>query len=409
MLMNSFIKGLCLSVLFAASTVYAQAPVPEPYQFDGRHLAAVRERVSKGDERLKVSVAALEKDAAKALAVLPMSVMDKGIVPPSGDKHDYMSQAPYWWPDPSKADGLPYIRHDGKTNPEITKLSDRTNLGRLGGTVSTLGLAHYFAAVRLKPDTASNHEQYATHAARLVRVWFLDPATRMNPHLKFGQGIPGITLGRGIGLIETRNLVDVLDGIQLIKGSSAWTAADEAGLQAWMRSFLTWMIESPEGKEESKNGNNHETWYDVQVVSMALYTGQRDLARRTLEGSRNRIGTQIQPDGRQPRETDRTRGYDYSLFNLEAFFRLASLGDRIGVDLWNHRTADGRSLRQALDYLVPYATGEKKWTGEQITEWRPQAIHPLLRRAAVGWKEPRYRELAAKIGGGSARMDLTLP
>ena len=405
--MKALIRVTC-GVVVAASVVYAQAPAPEPYQFDGRHLATVRERVSKGDERLKASLAALEKDAAKALAVLPMSVMDKGIVPPSGDKHDYMSQAPYWWPDPSKADGLPYIRHDGKTNPEITKLSDRTNLGRLGGTVSTLGLAHYFSTVGLKPDTASS-DQYAAHAARLVRVWFLDPATRMNPHLKFGQGIPGITLGRGIGLIETRNLVDVLDGIQLIRGSSAWTPADEAGLQAWMRAFVTWMIESPEGKEEAKNGNNHETWYDVQVVSMALYTGQADLARRTLEGSRHRIGTQIQPDGRQPRETDRTRGYDYSLFNLEAFFRLASLGDRLGVDLWNHRTADGRSLRQALDYLVPYATGEKKWTGEQITEWRPQAIHPLLRRAAVGWKEPRYRDLATKIGGGSARMDLTLP
>jgi hypothetical protein len=398
MFMNALIRVLC-GVVVAASVVHAQAPAPEPYQFDGRHLAAVRARLRKGDERLKVSLAALEKDAAKALAVLPMSVMDKGIVPPSGDKHDYMSQAPYWWPDPKKADGLPYIRHDGKTNPEITKLSDRTNLGRLGGTVSTLGLAHYFLG----------GDQYAAHAARLVRVWFLDPATRMNPHLKFGQGIPGITLGRGIGLIETRNLVDVLDGIQLIRGSSAWSPADEAALQAWMRAFVTWMIESPEGKEEAKNGNNHETWYDVQVVSMALYIGQTDLARRTLEGSRNRIGTQIQPDGLQPRENDRTRGYDYSLFNLEAFFRLASLGDRLGVDLWNHRTADGRSLRQALDYLVPYATGEKKWTGEQITEWRPQAIHPLLRRAAVGWKEPRYRELATKIGGGGARMELTLP
>ena len=394
--MNARVTFACLTVLLA-STTYAQTP--EPFQFDGGYLASVRERAAKGDEQLKVAIAALAKDAERALGVAAMSVMDKGIVPPSGDKHDYMSQAPYWWPDPSKANGLPYIRHDGKTNPEINKLSDRTNLGRLGGTVSTLGLAHYFLG----------GDRYAEHAARLVRVWFLDPATRMNPHLKFGQGIPGITPGRGIGLIETRNLVDLLDGIQLIRGSSAWTSADESGLQAWMRAFLTWMIESPEGKEESKNGNNHETWYDVQVVSMALYTGQADLAHRVLEGSRDRIARQIEPDGRQPRETDRTRGYDYSLFNLEAFFRLASLGERRGVDLWNYRSADGRSLRQALDYLVPYATGEKKWTGEQITEWRPQAIHPLLRRAAVGWKQPRYRQLASKIGGGSPRMDLTLP
>ena len=331
-----------LLMLLAASTTHAQSAAPDTYQYDGQHLAAVRERARKGDGQLKVPLAALEKDAARALAIAPMSVMDKGIVPPSGGKHDYMSQAPYWWPDASKPNGLPYIRRDGDTNPEIQKLPDRTNLGRLGGAVSTLGLAHYFLG----------GDQYAAHAAHLVRVWFLDSATRMNPHLKFGQGIPGITQGRGIGLIETRDLVSVLDGIQLIRGSSAWTAADEAALQEWMRAFLKWMVESPEGQDESKNGNNHETWYDVQVVSLALYTGQRDLARKTLDGSRQRIGRQIEPDGRQPRETDRTRGYDYSLFNLEAFFRLASLGDRLGVDVWNSRTADGRSLRQARTELT---------------------------------------------------------
>jgi hypothetical protein len=363
------------------------------------HLAAVRTRARSGDEPLKAAIANLEADATKALAIAPMSVMHKAITPPSGDKHDYMSQAPYWWPDPAKADGLPYIRHDGKTNPEITKITDRTNLGRLSGAVSTLGLAYYF----------TGREEFAAHAARLARVWFLDPATRMNPHLNFGQGIPGITQGRGIGIIETRSLPGIVDGILLIQGSPAWTAADEAGLKAWMRGYLTWLLDSPHGQAEAKNGNNHETWYDVQVVTLAMYTGQNDVARRALERSRARIATQITPEGGLPRELERTRSYDYSIFNLEAFFHLADLGARLGVDLWNHRTADGRSLRQALEFLIPYATGEKKWTYDQITEWRPGGIYPLLRRASVAWKEPRYRELAMKIGGGGRRTDLTLP
>ena len=352
----------------------------------------------KGDAAIEAAIATLEADAKKALAISPMSVMDKAFTPPSGDKHDYVSQAPYWWPDPSKPDGKPYIRKDGERNPEISKITDRDNLGRLGDAVATLSLAYAY----------TGREEYATHAARLVRAWFLDPATRMNPHLQFGQYIPGINQGRGIGIIETRNLPELLDGVMLLSGSPAWTKADEDGLQAWMRAYLTWLVESPHGREESQNGNNHETWYDVQVAGLALYTGQVDVARRTLEGARARIATQIEPDGRQPRELERTRSWHYSEFNLAAFMDLATLGAHVGVDLWNYRTPDGRGIRQAVDFLVPYAAGERKWAFDQITPFSASTMHTILRRGAVVWKEPKYRALADQVGGGP-RLVLTIP
>jgi hypothetical protein len=367
-----------------------------PAMDDSRLLlipAAQLERATRGPE---AAPAPLRADADRALTLKPTSVMDKTITPPSGDKHDYMSQAPYWWPDPQKPDGKPYIRKDGQRNPEINRLPDHDNLGQLTSAVATLGLAY-----RLH-----NMPAYAEHAARLTRTWFLDPATRMNPHLKFGQGIPGINEGRGIGIIETRGLPDLLDGIVLISSSGAWTKTDEAGLQAWMRDYVAWLTTSTYGQEESTNGNNHETWYDMQVASLALYTGQRDLARRTLEGSRARIDRQFEPDGRQPRELERTRSFDYSEFNLTAFFNLAVLGDRLGVDLWNYRSADGRSLRRGLDFLVPYAAGEKKWDFDQITPFSGGTISNILRRGAVGWNEPKYRALAEKLGGGSTRVRL---
>ena len=231
----------------------------------------------------------------------------------------------------------------------------------------------------------------------------------MNPHLQFGQYIPGINQGRGIGIIETRNLPELLDGVMLLSGSPAWTKADEDGLQAWMRAYLTWLVESPHGREESKNGNNHETWYDVQVAGLALYTGQVDVARRTLEGARARIATQIEPDGRQPRELERTRSWHYSEFNLAAFMDLATLGTHVGVDLWNYRTTDGRGIRQAVDFLVPYAAGERKWAFDQITPFSASTMHTILRRGAVEWKEPKYRALADRVGGGGPRLVLTIP
>jgi hypothetical protein len=395
---------LLSSVLVFAVSASAAAPVaaatpPAVLLFDSQRLADVRAGVGKGDPAAKAAVEALERQATKALAVKPLSVIDKGVTPPSGDKHDYMSQAPYFWPDPARPDGRPYIRKDGQRNPEINKIADHEHIFTLTAAVSTLGLAY----------SLTGREEYATHAAQLVRVWFLDPATRMNPHLRFGQGIPGINDGRGIGIIETRSLPELLDGVTLLQGSPAWTAADQAGLHTWMRAYVQWLTDSPFGRDEGKNGNNHETWYEVQVTALALWTGQTDLARRTLERGRESLAHQIEPDGRLPRELERTKPWDYSAFNLEAFFDLATLGAHAGVDLFGYQTSDGRSLRKAVDFLVPFASGERKWTYEQLGDFHPSALHAVLRHAAAAWHAPAYRELAMKIGGSTDRLDLLLP
>src|SRR5262249_41732789 len=226
-------------------------------------VADLHQRAHANVPALKPVLEPLLREADKALEMKPLSVMDKGVTPPSGDKHDYMSQAPYFWPDPTKPDGKPYIRKDGQRNPEILKIADHEHIFKLTDAVSALGLAY----------AITGREEYAAQAARLVRVWFLDPATKMNPHLNFGQGIPGINTGRGIGIIETRSLPELLDGASLLHGSKAWTAADQAGLEDWMTQYVKWLVDSPYGKDEAKNGNNHETWYEVQVAALALWTG----------------------------------------------------------------------------------------------------------------------------------------
>jgi len=379
--------------------VPAPSPPLELLMVDSAHVAHVRDSLRQGEPQFTSALATLEKDANGALAIAPMSVMDKPITPPSGDKHDYMSQAPYWWPNPSTANGRPYIRRDGRRNPEIDRISDRRNLGRLDNAVSSLGLAYFL----------TSREEYAQQAAQLVRVWFLDPATRMNPNLRFGQGIPGIARGRSAGIVETRFLPDIIDGVTFLQGSPAWSTSDDTAFKVWMREYLEWLLDSPLGREENRRGNNQETWYDVQVAALALYTGQADLARSNFEDAKIDIREEFEPDGRQPRELARTRAWDYSIFNLTAFFHLSGLAHRAGVDLWNYRTSDGRSIRQALEYLIPFATGEKRFPYQQITELRPTTLHPLLRRAALVFNEPRYRQLAEQIGGGTARLTLTLP
>ncbi|HET6630261.1 MAG TPA: alginate lyase family protein [Woeseiaceae bacterium] len=373
--------------------------VPELLLIDGAHVARVRDSLRRGEPEFGQALTALEVDADSVLNMEPVSVMDKGVTPPSGDQHDYMSQAPYWWPDPSEADGKPYIRRDGERNPEIESITDRENLERVARSVSSLALASYF----------TGRQEYAQHAARLVRVWFLDADTRMDPHLQFGQGIPGIAEGRGEGIIETRFLLNIIDGVTLLQGSPAWTVSDDQALKDWMRAYLQWLVESPRGADVADRDNNQETWYDLQIVALALYTGQTEVARTTLEAAQAEIGEQFRPDGSQPHELERTRAWDYSIFNLTAFLHLARLGEPLDVDLWNFRTPDGSSLQQGVEYLVPFATGERHFPDEQITEFDPSELHPVLRWAAVGWNEPRYRELALQIGGGTSTLELTVP
>jgi len=392
-LIIAFVAGTLLAL--PGHSVSQSAPARQPagnsprvFLLDAKQLELTKQRIRAGDKTLIQALAQLDQEAQKALTTGPFSVVTKDPVPLSGDKHDYMSQAPYFWPDSSKPNGLPYIRRDGERNPEINKITDHRSLDQMVNAVETLALAYYY----------KGNDAYAAKAAQLLRAFFLDPATRMNPHLQFAQFIPGVNTGRGIGLIETRGLTRVVDAIGLLAGSNALTRKDQQGLQEWFTKFLVWMLESKNGRDESAARNNHGTYYDLQVTSFALFLGKKDLAHDTLQTARQkRIAAQIEPDGRQPLELVRTKAWSYSVGNLDGLMLLARLGENVGIDLWNYTTSDGRSIRRALDYLVPFAFSEQKWSYQQLGEWPPEMLFPLLRHAAIKYKDQEYQALAARV------------
>jgi hypothetical protein len=371
-----------------AGAVVVNANGLRVFLLDAGHLEAVKARARGGDKSLMPALMKLEREAQNALGSGTFSVVTKAATPPSADKHDYMSQAPYFWPNPQTANGLPYLRRDGERNPEIDKISDHQSLDKMVAAVETLALAYYF----------NGDEAYAAKAAVLLRAWFLDAATRMNPNLQYAQAIPGVTTGRGIGLIETRGLTRVVDAVGLLAGSKNWTSADQQDIEGWFAKFLQWMFESKNGRDEAAAKNNHGTYYDLQAVSFALFLGRRDLATGILQSAKTkRIALQIEPDGRQPLELERTRAWGYSVGNLDGLTLLATLGERVGVDLWQFQTADGRGLRRALDFLTPFALGERKWPYQQLGEWPPQMLFPLLRRAAHPYNDKPFRAVLARL------------
>ncbi len=360
---------------------------PPTILIDGARLAKIKSRIAKGDPQFKPALDALISKADAALDDGPYTVTDKEKVAPSGDEHDYASYSRYWWPDPGKADGLPYIRRDGETNPasQSLKESDRQRIEKVGIHTEALGLAYYL----------TGEEKYARKAAEILRVWFLDPATRMNPNMNHAQCRLGHNTGTKSGVLDGRMMTRGLEGSLLITGSSALSDTEREELKAWVGEYLQWLKTGKLALEEAAATNNHGCFFDAQTMYFALYSGNKEDAQKLAQQAiQKRILAQIRPDGSQPEELARTRPNFYSNYNLHAMFVIANLAEKVGVDVWN--AGDGR-LRAALDYLAPYADPSKPWPHKSIKENDRMNLFPILMMANQAYPEGNYQEMLEKL------------
>ena len=385
---------IVISLLFIFSIVNSsqaqnsntkESSFPKTIVIDGHVLQKNLELITANDLYKVKALTSILKKADKLVAdAKTYSVMDKKQLPPSGDKHDYMSTGPYWWPDPSKPDGLPYIRKDGQRNPTYYDITDSQEIDKVEDGVLTLALAYYF----------TKENKYADFASKLLKVWFLDAKTKQNPHLNFGQGIPGLNTGRGTGIIETRDLFRVCDAAILIQNTKNWNVKDHEELKKWFSEYLTWMLESPIGKDEADSNNNHGTFFSEQVIAFALFTNRLDVVSSEIEIFKNRMESQLKVDGSQPFELSRTKSWNYVNMNLYGYFLIAKLAENNNISLWNQQITEGKNMKNALDWIVPYLKNEKKWEYEQIQKMRYEETVLILKLAAIKYLNPEYDNLA---------------
>ncbi|NBW11161.1 MAG: alginate lyase [Caulobacteraceae bacterium] len=414
--MRSLVSILAFGALLAASPAIAQTPVSAPVcdgssgyaeAFGGRRtflwrpdwLMSVKARYAT-DPTLQPARAAMLARADAALTRGPYTVVDKTQTPASGDKHDYMSMGPYWWPDPSKPDGKPYMRRDGHMNPERdTNAFDLTDLEAMTGDVQALSLAWYF----------TGDERYAARAAEFLRVWFLAPETKMNPNLNHGQAVPGLVSGRAEGVIDAYRLVRVVEGLGLLDTSSSLTDAERAGLRDWFADLVHWMATSQIGRAEKAATNNHGVYYDLLISEFALYAGMDDVAKTVIgRVGAQRLTPQIAADGSLPQELARTRSLHYSTWTLTAAFDIAQLGQCVGVDLWDFHTGDGRSLRGAANFVAGWAGREGEWPYPELDKTETSGLYEVLQRGAWAWSDPALAARAALYQARNAELDLNL-
>ena len=377
--------SLLLGTVFAFAQNSESDATPSLLLGQGDQLSRVKIELAAGNPYFVAALKKIVQDADDALKQPITNVVDEGALPPSGDPHDYYSYSPYWWPNPENLDG-PYIWRDGEVNPD-RNTSDISRIETMVKRVTSLVPAWYF----------TDDKRYAESAVEQLRAWFLNPETKMNPNVQFGQKRRGHNYNSPSGVLEAWRMRWVIDCAILLESFPGWTEEDANALRSWFSQFATWMVESPTGIEESMQPNNHGSWYNAQLILYALYGENFDLARKQLDDMPARIFSQVFIDGRQPQELIRTRSLNYSIYNARALITVARLGRHLDYNLFAYRSLEGRSIELALDYMTPFIFGEKEWPIAQLRPHSSESAAQLYWNAAKGFQNREYANLLRKL------------
>jgi hypothetical protein len=290
--------------------------------------------------------------ADAALSCAPISITQHRAPLSEGGPHDFFSMSDYYWPDPTKPDGKPFVQRDGQSYPGLFN-EHRMAVMQLRDAVAALAAAYQ----------VTGGEPYAAKAAELLRVFFVDPATRMNPNLEHAQvmvGKPAPT--RGIGIIDTLHLIEVPMAIRALQGSAAFTPELMNGLRGWFRDYLVWLRDNPRGKDEGRRTNNHAVAFWLQVAAFCqVAPDEALLAECRRQFKEVFVAVQMAPDGSFPLELKRTKPYAYSIFQLDNLATLCQLLATAEDNLWTFELPDGRGMRKAMAYLHPYLADKSSW------------------------------------------------
>jgi hypothetical protein len=384
----SHVRFLALCALLALPGCPASrksTEAPRVITLDGAVIAGVRERARAGDAALKPALEALRQRAEKALAepVVEIASKPREFWARSGDPKDYISTSKFAWPDPH--DPSKWVMIDGKPNAEAAKNFDGPKMKAMQERVTALAEGWYFLG----------DKRCAAAAAEQLRAWFLDPRTAMNPNMNFAQAIKPDENGKPWGIIDANRFPHLLDSAGLIADSGEWRAEDEASLREWFKQFNRWLVDSPLGQAERAAKNNHGTFYDLILASGAAYTGDDTTMRAVLEAvGPGRLDGQITSDGSTPEELKRAESAMYALWNLSGLTDLAAMAAKHGINVWHYPDAQNAKLKQAGEFLLPYALGTSSWTfgKQQMNQTGPLGF---FRRIAPVYREPRFTEAVA--------------
>lgn len=308
-----------------------------------------------GQNKFKSAIATILKEqilkeAAWAMQQEPITVTAETSARSSGGKHDFFSEADYWWPNPANPDG-PYINRDGETNPN-NFVAHRKAMIRFSEIIGALASAYQL----------TGEEKYVSKAIVHLKAWFTDKETQMNPNLAYAQAVKGLHTGRSWGIIDTIHLIEVAQGIMIMERSKNFDKASLTLVKQWFADYLLWLNTDKNGTAEKNAKNNHGTTWALQAASFAKLVNHQPMLDSLRARYKNVfLPNQMALDGSFPLELTRTKPYGYAIFNLDAMVMLCQMLSTPENNLWVYETAEGKSIKKGLDYLYPYIKDKSKW------------------------------------------------
>lgn len=339
--------------------------------------------------------------ANAALALKPPAVTDHVATNSAGGAHDFFSQADYFWPNPAKSNGLPYISRDGETNPENFEYH-RMAMRDMKDAVAALAAAY----------VCTGDDKYVSKAQELLRVFFLDEKTKMNPNLDYAQAVLGEWTGRSYGIIDTLHLAEVPVAVRVLEKSSSFDRAVDVGLKKWFADYIHWMTTATNGVKEMTAANNHSIAFFVQLASFAVFVGDE----KTVNLCRERfkevlVPKQMAADGSFPLELKRTKPYGYSIFQADNVAILCVLLSTPDDDLWKFKLPDGDTPLKSTEFIYPYLADKQKWLGDgrgkDVLHWDAwPAREPCLLFAYAETGNTKYFDLWKKLDADPSDLEV---
>ena len=270
------------------------------------------------------------------LAGPDLFVTDKTVPSPTGNVHDYYSIAPHY-----SAAGLKY---DGYTDDQ-----ERVRKSRDADAFRNFAWRFYACAVG---GALLEQPEYSQKAAKLLKAWFVDTDTRMNPSIRHAQVIPGSDEINEIGVVEFRQLVNVASAVRLLQSQGALEEGLFEAVREWIQQFLDDCANLGIREKALQRNNNIGTWSAALFGTLDLFCNRYSRAFSIGFHASERLGQQLGPFSVQINEVGRAKPLHYNLFNLAAWFNLLRFGLEFGIDVSTFSGVHNESLKNALAFCA---------------------------------------------------------